>query len=137
MVFLMYDAKHKDTLPYWDAMPIVLPFRKLDDGFIGLNLHYIPPAMRAQLMNFLYENLTNTKFDKSTRIKFDYAFLKASSKNKYYQPCVKRYLYSHMKSRFFLVQPEEWQISLFLPLAKWQKRSAQDVYQDSRRIIKG
>ena len=29
----IYDAKHKDTLPYWDMYPMVFPFRATKDGF--------------------------------------------------------------------------------------------------------
>ena len=42
MYMFFYDAKLKDKLPYWDAFPLVLPFRKVPGGFFGLNLHYIP-----------------------------------------------------------------------------------------------
>ena len=42
MYMFYYDAKHKDTLPYWDRFPLVFPFSKVKDGFLGLNLHYLP-----------------------------------------------------------------------------------------------
>ena len=46
LYLFQYDAKHKDTLPYWDKLPLVFPFRKVPDGFYGLNLHYLPYGLR-------------------------------------------------------------------------------------------
>jgi len=41
MYMYFYDPKMKQTLPYYDRFPLVLPYRATADGFIGLNLHYI------------------------------------------------------------------------------------------------
>jgi len=37
-----YDPKFKKTLPYYDTFPLVLPLERYDDGFLGINLHYLP-----------------------------------------------------------------------------------------------
>ena len=39
MYLFFYDPKMKDTLPYYDRMPLVLPFSLVTDGFYGINLH--------------------------------------------------------------------------------------------------
>ena len=54
MYMFFYDAKLKDTLPFWDQFPLVLPFRKVDGGFIGLNLHYLPYTTRFKLLGALH-----------------------------------------------------------------------------------
>lgn len=135
MLIYQYDAKTKDKLPYWDACPLIFPFRKVKGGFYGINLHYLPPALRAKLFDALVENTNNTSFDETTRIQISYKLLNSAAKYKYFKPCVKRYLYSQMQSKCFLVHPEEWSIALFLPLARWQKASATEVYKGSREII--
>ena len=53
MYLFFYDPKHKDTLPYYDRLPLVLPFRKVPDGFYGINLHYLPYMMRCPCQSFL------------------------------------------------------------------------------------
>ena len=40
MYFYFYDPKTKDTLPYYDKFPLVIPIERYPDGFLGLNLHY-------------------------------------------------------------------------------------------------
>src|SRR4051812_30598339 len=54
MIMYFYDAKLKDVLPYWDQFPLVFPIEIYDDGFLGINLHYLPPMLRAKLMDALY-----------------------------------------------------------------------------------
>lgn len=135
MFLFAYDAKHKDTLPYYDRYPLIFPFRKLNDGFLGINMHYLPPMLRARLMDALYDNLTNTKMDESTRIKISYQILSSSSKFKYFQPCVKRYLNSQLDSKLIYIDPKEWDFALFLPLQKFKGASITTVYKDSRKII--
>ncbi len=49
----MYDPKLKATLPYYDRFPLVFPFSKTPDGFIGLNLHYLPYQLRVMLLDHL------------------------------------------------------------------------------------
>ena len=38
----IYDPKLKKKLPYYDTFPLVLPLEKYNDGFLGLNFHYLP-----------------------------------------------------------------------------------------------
>ena len=54
MYFFEYDPKHKATLPYYDRFPLIFPINKVKGGILGMNMHYLPPKMRAQLMDALY-----------------------------------------------------------------------------------
>ena len=49
MYFYHYDPKYKDTLPVWDKFPLVIPMEMYDDGFLGLNIHYLDPYSRLAL----------------------------------------------------------------------------------------
>ena len=135
MFLFAYDAKHKDTLPYYDRYPLIFPFSKVNDGFLGINMHYLPPIFRARLMDALYSNLNNSKMDDTTKLKLSYSILSSMSKYKYFQPCVKRYLNSQVDSRFVYIDPKEWDFALFLPLHKFIGASTSRVYKDSRSII--
>lgn len=136
MYMFYYDAKHKDTLPYWDRFPLIFPYKMVKGGFYGLNLHYLPLPLRARLMNGLYETTQNTRYDESTRLKINYQMLNGASRFKGFRPCVKHYLNSQLKSRFMYVYPSEWDIALFLPTERFQKASKQKVFADSRKMLR-
>ena len=61
MYMFMYDPKFKDTLPYYDRFPMIFPFRVEGDRFWGINLHYLPLRVRAQLMDSLYDLVNNQR----------------------------------------------------------------------------
>jgi len=92
MYMFNYDPKWKDELPYYDRFPLVFPFRKVPGGFYGLNLHYLPPQLRAKLMDGLYDYANNTRYDESTKIKLNYQLLTSIAKMRFFSPCVKHYL---------------------------------------------
>ena len=135
MFMYVYDPKHKKTLPYYDKFPLIFPIAFRKKGFLGINLHYLPPVLRAQLMEALYSLINNKKFDETTKLKISYKILKRASKFKAFKPCIKEYLYSHVKSRLIEVYSSEWDIGLFLPTADWAKASQQKVWRDSRKMI--
>ena len=135
MYMFFYDPKHKDTLPYYDGFPLVIPFQKAPGGFMGLNLHYIAPVLRAKLLDGLMETTNNKRFDESTRFNIKYRQLKAASNLRYFKPCVKHYLSSQVRSRFALVPAPEWEIATFLPTADWNKSTGAAVYKASREMI--
>lgn len=120
MYLFAYDPKTKDTLPFWDSYPLVLLVEPYHDGFLGLNLHYLPPLARAQLMDALDSIKNNDKYNKSTEIAVSYRLLKAySTKFAGYQNCIKRYLIGHVRSSFHYVNPVDWGKVVLLPLQKW------------------
>ena len=47
----VYDPKYKKTLPYYDTFPLVLPLERYNDGFLGLNFHYLPIPLRVRLLD--------------------------------------------------------------------------------------
>lgn len=131
MYMYVYDAKTKDKLPYWDAFPLIFCTNVDGVGHEGINLHYLPPVLRARLMDSLYSTMNNQKYDASTKLRISYSILKQASGMKYFRPCYKKYLKSQVKSKFIEVQPHEWDIALFLPLQNFQKSTAEQVWRDS------
>jgi len=89
--------------------------------------------MRASLMSNLMER---TSPNRHQDLKLSYQILNAYSSLRYFKPCVKRYLYSHVKSQFLYITPEEWPIAIFLPLQRFQKASDGKVYADSRKMLR-
>ena len=135
MYMFFYDPKHKETLPYYDKFPLVVVVGPAEGGFYGLNLHYLPPILRAQMLDALMGITTNTKFNKSTRFKMSYELLARTAKLKYFKPCFKHYLNEHVQSRFALVPAPEWEIATFLPTAQFEKAGKNKIYSDSRKMV--
>ena len=135
MYMFFYDPKHKDKLPYYDGFPLVIVIDRAPGGFLGLNLHYLPPTLRARFLDALLDNVTNKMYTDDTRFRVTYEMLKATSKMRYFKPCLKHYLTEHVRSRFARVPAPEWEIATFLPTADWQKSTGNKVYTDSRKII--
>jgi hypothetical protein len=135
MYMFFYDPKHKETLPYYDKFPLVVVIGPAKGGFLGLNLHYLPPVLRAQMLDALMDITTNKKFNNSTKFKASYELLVRTSKLKYFKPCLKHYLNEHVKSDFAYVPPPEWEIATFLPTAQFEKAGKNTVYRDSRKMI--
>lgn len=129
-----YDAKMKDVLPFYDRFPIVFPFSRDAESFTGINLHYLPYMYRAKLMDALYQIVTDQKFNEKTRLNLSYRLLASSSRYKYFEPCVKKYLYSHVQTKFLQVPSNEWDIALFLPLERFTVSKGK-VYKDTLRKL--
>ena len=136
MVMFFYDPKTKADLPYYDSFPLTIIVDSAPGGFYGLNLHYLPPILRAKFLDGLIDIASDKRYTDNTRFDVSYSYLKKTSKMKYFEPCFKRYLKDHMRSRFAVVPAPEWEIATFLPTADFQKASKTKVYSDSRRMIK-
>ena len=133
MYFYFYDPKTKDSMPYYDRFPLVIPIERYPDGFLGLNLHYIHPKHRIILLDKLSETATNSRFDEKTRLRVNYEYLISSSRAFEAMPCIKRYLFSHIQSRFLEISANEWDIAALLPMETFAKASASKVHADSRK----
>ena len=127
-----YDPKFKKTLPYYDTFPLVLPLEKYTDGFLGINLHYLPMNLRIRLLDRLVDYSNNTKFDESTRLAVDYSKLK---KINLIKPTLKRYLAGRVKTQFRRIDADEFTVAALLPVARFKKASATEVYSDSRKMV--
>jgi hypothetical protein len=136
MFYFFYDPKHKKTLPYYDSFPLVVVIGPAEGGFLGLNFHYLPPILRAKLLDALLDTLNNDKYDQSTRFTVTYSMLKSVAKMKYFKPCIKHYLTDHLASRLAKIPPTDYEIAVFLPVADWQKATSHEVYKDSRMRVK-
>lgn len=134
MYTFKYDPKHKDTLPYYDRYPLIFPINKAKGGILGINFHYLPPTLRAQLMDALYSATNNKDYDENTRLKISYEILNSASRFRFFKPTVKHYLTNHMKTPLIYINPAEWDVALFLPTAQFVGANKQKVYADSRRI---
>ena len=135
MYFYFYDPKTKESLPYYDRFPLVIPIEQYRDGFLGLNLHYIHPKQRILLLDELSEFANNSKYDASTKLRLSYDLLKRTGAIYQATPCIKRYLFTHVESRFLEITADEWDLACLLPLENFQKASTSKVYSESRKQL--
>jgi hypothetical protein len=124
MYFFEYDAKHKDTLPVWDRYPIMFPFSgyKAKDGMtivIGLNMHYLPPALRMVAFKALLKFRTEKRYRKSTKLDIEWQAIAAMAESKYFKHAVHSYRMDHVRSVFVEIPAQSWELALFLPTARW------------------
>mgnify|MGYP005623758041 CR=1 FL=1 len=137
MYMYFYNPKHEATLPYYDLFPLTIMVQPVPGGFHGLNLHYLPPALRARLFDSLVDLTNNKKYDESTRFKLTYDLLKSASKMRFFKPCYKHYLYSQIEGRVAMVEAPAWEMALFLPTEQFRKSTKTAVWKDSREAIRG
>ena len=135
MYSFFYDPKNKKTLPYYDMFPLVFVIGPKPGGFLGINLHYLPPVLRAKLMDQLHSITNNRKYNDSTKLVVSYELLSKASRFRYFEPCVKHYLNSHVQSKFLKIQPEFWDVALMLPTEKFVKADVDTVWNRSRSQV--
>lgn len=136
LVFYFYSPKGKDTLPYYDKFPLVFISDINPDGWSGINLHYLPPMMRAQIMETLYNTAINTKQPENMRLRISYKILKSLSVAPIIKQCYKKYLSTHLASNVMKVKPPNWDMAVFLPTQRFVKKSAEVVWTESRKKIR-
>lgn len=136
MFMFFYDPKHKDTLPYYDVFPLIFVIGMKDNGFLGLNLHYLPPILRAKLMDQLYRITNDKRYNKNTKLKVSYDILNRASRFKYFKPCVKHYLLEKVQSKYLSVEPQYWDVALMLPTERFKKDTKQNVWKHSTEMVR-
>ena len=133
MYLFQYDAKWKDILPYWDVWPLIFPFDYAPNGFYGINLHYLPPNDRINLMLRLIKSAgAARKLDENYRLKLSYQIITGF---KPARACIKRYLFSHEQGKgLYGIKGEDWSYAASLPLQRFQGASAGTVWRQSKAM---
>lgn len=135
LVQYWYDAKHKATLPYWDQFPLCFIVEDQGSHFQAINLHYIPPLLRAKLMNGLYDLAVRNEKNKIVKLQLSYQLLKGAGRLAPFKPCFKQYIKAHVKSRFMYVPPSDWDKALLLPTARFVGAAQGKVWAESVKKI--
>lgn len=129
-----YDALNKETLPVWDAQPLVFFFDEFvskggNKCLLGINLHFLSPAARLIAFKSLLKTKNEKRFRKSTRLKISWDILKSLSGSKYFEHSVRMYRVDHIESKFVKIPPSSWELILFLPIARWRKGSNKEAWK--------
>lgn len=131
----IYDAKHKDTLPYWDKYPLIINLGFGQNGtsrvMYGLNLHYIPPKARQEFLEELLKQYANTPvISNKTKLKINWSQVKGF---KGADQMIKSYLPGHIKGPMIEIKPADWANVVMMPLqqfmSKGKRYSATSVWK--------
>ena len=133
MYMFFYDAKLKDKLPYWDRFPLILAFRKVENGFYGINLHYLPYMVRFKILGAMHNYVTSEKIDDNSKVRINWQIVESASKLAPAKACVKHYLYDHVESRFLKVSYPDWITASQLPVEKFVGASKETVWRETRK----
>lgn len=123
-----YNPKHRNTLPYYDTFPASVILAHYPDGFLGINVHYLPWAVRLNLAERLLRATKNKN-------RVTYAKIKRAVKGLqlpigYAQFILKRYLYSNVTSRhIYMFEFENYKKFLMDTQPKFVKKSDATVYK--------
>ena len=124
----IYDAKHKETLPYWDKYPLIIFLGTVHSKvskttmFQGLNLHYVPPKARQQFLEDLLKSHASTSvISNNTKLKIDWSKVKGFNGA---DKMIKNYLPSHVKGRFVEIKPADWANVVLMPLQQFQSKGS-------------
>lgn len=126
-----YIAKHRETLPYWDMYPLVFPFRRMKNGFLGLNMHYLPYHYRIRLFDQLMEFRSNKLMNENTKLRFSWQMIEGASKFKGVDACVKHYLAPQIMSPLKKIDANDWSTAMLLPVEKFVGASKRKVWSES------
>ena len=146
MNLFYYRPKGAEKLPYYDVFPLVIPMgRRLNDGFVGLNFHYLSVPQRWLLLERLSMFQVPSELDS-----FDTEegagdvmalFWSKIRRKRGVKPIVRRYLTKNIQSRFLKIELSEMLIALAIPMerfytGKWggkKRYLAEKVYRQTRR----
>lgn len=130
-----YSPKYSQELPYYDVFPLVFPMKFLSNGFLGINMHYLPYSFRANLMDALYNIASDDNYDENTKLNISYRLLNSLSRFNFASVVVKRYLNNKITSKLLLIPASEWDLALFMPLERFQKKTRSQVFNESRQKL--
>ena len=146
MNLFYYRPKGAEKLPYYDIFPLVIPIgRRLNDGFVGINFHYLSVPQRWLLVERLSMFQVPSELDS-----FDTEegagdvmalFWSKIRRKRGVKPIVRRYLTKNIQSRFLKIELSEMLIALAIPMerfyrGKWggkKRYLAEKVYRQTRR----
>ena len=114
-----YDPKYKKTLPYYDRFPLALPIDRIPGGFVGINFHYLRPAMRFTLLERLQRfSIRGGEITRQNRFDVSYNRIKKLPLTK---NAIKKYLWAHTRSQYLRIDYNEAALAVYLPIAQFKK----------------
>ena len=138
MYMFNYQPLYREKLPYWDTFPVIWILKLERDGFVGINLHYLPIELRQRLFLSMMTLVGGSTEEENTRLILRYKYLMTQPRFRWYmKPCIKKYFYRRMDSYILKIPARDWLIASFLPIARFKKKHRTGVWKETRiKIIR-
>ena len=155
MNMFFYKPQGAAKLEYYDLFPLVIPFRKYTNGFVGINLHYLPFDLRIRLLSKTMVQMGQTTGQadieeaagegvvgaRGDKVLLQWQRIKH---NETVIPIVRRYRAKNVMSKFMVIEPSEFIIAAMLPTARFRKGpldessivQTKEVYRQTRIKIR-
>lgn len=137
MFFFGYDPKYKEKLPYYDNFPLSLILSVEGPHFTGINFHYLSYAMRMKLYEKMHLIGYSSKLPTEQITKLNWKLLSSLTRFPEVRPAVKKYLFSHVQTKFIKIPVDDWATAIMLPVEKFAKKPQAQVARESTRRITG
>lgn len=131
MYLFNYDPIGRNSLPYYDTFPLILLTDIKNDGFYGINLHYLPVEKRMIFLSNIVPQKGMYKGGKLERLFISYESIKDVQEFQFFKPCFKKYLKNRVRSRIKAIPVEDWGYIAALPIETFKKKTKQEVWKDS------
>ena len=132
MYLYRYDPKDKDV-PYYDMFPLVIPFRRADNGFFGINFHYLPYMMRLNILKEFNRFANSKELTEKTRIRLSYRVMESTRMFRFIKPAIRRYLNQQIRSRFLIIPYPDWVVASQLPVQRFRGAQLETVLRDTKK----
>jgi hypothetical protein len=120
MYFFKYEPIYGYRMPKYDKFPMCIPIERKNNGFLGLNLHYLPAGGRQKILELLLMYKSEALISDKTKMNISYDIIKSNSTlEKYAEPCIHRYIWGQCRSRFIEIYPAEFEKAIQLPVEDW------------------
>lgn len=145
MFVFSYFPKGYQTLKYWDATPIIVSLGIHENTILGINLHFLPPDIRAELVDKMLNAANGSKGlnvppKGQGMFRITYEHLKTM---KYIAglSCLRAYDISRIIGRVVLIPSNEWANAVSLPFTDFHvagggRADKEKVWLETRRNIR-
>lgn len=116
MYLYQYYPVGVKELPYYDSLPLVIPFAADENTFTGLNFHYLPYKVRYVLLKNLLDFASNKKLDEQTKLRLSWEYIGGISRYRGANSAIKKYRLDRVQSQFMEVPANQWFMALLLPI---------------------
>ena len=144
MYMFKYMPKMAKQLPYWDMFPVGLVMNTYPEKgyFSMINFHYLPPILRAELMDSLYpfvifpgveqKDIGSSMRTRLNTDRVDWNFMKKRLQMRGVVPAWKRYDYKQVVGNYLYIPPIGWDTIVMLPVERMRKSGINKVWQNSQ-----
>lgn len=103
LIFGYYSAKDKTQT--YDKTPLMLILRRNNTHTLAINFHWIPLAMRLNLIRSII-TMNEKEIKRGSPLNFSYAKLRPMLKSLGYAPCIRLYINKRMSNRGVVIPPD-------------------------------